>query len=1025
MNFKTQWVLLSGIVLATALFGVTGCSTPLAYEETRTGHYFYVNPFAHKPATPQEHWDYAAALEERGKIGKARKQFDILLQRWPESVLAASAKQVVADLYFAEGEDRKAFDTYQELIDDYYTGIRDYNAVLERQFAIAEREMKRKRMRWLFGGYTAPERAIPYFESILRNAPQWDRSAEAQYLIGKAYHRNGDEELAIVACATVEYRYPDSPFAEKAAFTKIECLQTLVRAVPYSVDIREQAQLSVRLFETLYPGSEHLAAVEAFGAELDEQAARQAYETGGFYERVPRPPATGSAKIYYEKVIAQFGGTEWAVKSAERLSELTPADAESAAEEVEPAAEPVTAEKKTTDIAAELQGAPAGRSLPERLTADDEAMEVTADRMEYADKLLIAEGNVVFQQQDTSLRADRVTVNPDTGAIAASGSIVMERGDNYWEGEALDYNFKTRAGSFGSSAMFFDPAYITADETKRVSSNEFLLRNVTITTCSGEKPAVYARARELRLIDRNFIVAKHVTFYAGPVPLFYMPHWQRHLNHRIFTTYIGYGSRVGGFFKTRTNLRLADWLIADTHLDYFSDRGVGAGQDFTWQTANGHGGIEAYYINDEDPYDDEDTGPRRALIDDDRWRVKLTHRQQVDDETYFQTRFNYLSDPDILEDFFNGEFRGEANPENYAVLQHSTESYAAGLRVDHRLNDFYTTVDRLPDLSLDWYRGRVPGTPFQFESRNSFAYLERLYSITNAPPPGDYHSGRLDTYNRLFLPLRFFDFLNVIPRGGWRGTWYSDTVTGDEEVRNIFELGVLTSFKAYKTLTENSAFFGTGLRHVIEPYADYSWRDKPNLETNDLYFFDGTDLLDEQNEVRFGLRNFLQTKRGSKRIANFLDTDVYTTYRFEPQTAQEDFSNLVAQAEMSLTDSFSVEANLEYDWYSRIVSPANARMNLMTSDSSTFSLEYRYIDNERSLITPSLSLFPNANWSFDFLARYDAERDGWEERRVLVSHKFDCVGMGLGYRCDEDNEHQVWIQFWLTAFPRASLDLGR
>jgi len=938
----------------------------------------------------------------------------------------------VADLYFAEGDDQKAFDTYQELIDEYYTGIRNYDAVLERQFAIAEREMKRKRMRWLFGGYTAPEKAITYFESILRNAPQWERSAEVQYLIGDAYCRNGEEELAIVACATVEYRYPDSPFAEKAALTKIECLKKLVRAVPYSVDIREQAQLSVRLFEALYPQSEHLADVAAFGAELDEQAARNTYETGEFYERVLRPPATDSAKIYYEKTIAQFGGTEWAVKSAERLSVLAPAAAGKTTADIfnelqSLPAEPADAEKKTTDILAEPQDAPEEKPIPERLTTDDEAIEITADRMEYADSLMIGEGNVVFQQQDTSLRADRVTVNPDTGEITASGGIVMVRGDNYWEGEALDYNFKTREGSFGSSVMFFDPAYITAGEVERVSSNEFLLRNVTITTCSAEKPAVYARAREVRLIDRNFLIAKHITFYAGPVPMFYMPHWQRHFTHRLFTTYIGYGSRVGAFFKTRTSLRPTGWLKADTHLDFYSKRGVGVGQDLAWRTPGGGGGIETYYINDDDRYDDEDIGPRRALIDNDRYRVKVTHREQFTDETYFQTRFNYLSDPDILEDFFNEEFRGEANPENYAVLQHSAERYAAGLRMDRRLNDFYTTVERIPDFSLDWYRGRVTGTPFHFESRNSFAYLERLHSETNVPPVSDYRSGRFDTYNRLFLPLRLFDFLNVIPRGGYRGTWYTETTPAApaEHHRHIYELGALTSFKAYKTLTENSAFFGTGLRHVMEPYADYSYRDKPSLGTNDLYFFDGTDLIEEQNEIRFGLRNFLQTKRGTKRIANFLDADVYTTFRFEPQTGEEDFTNLVADAELSLTDNFNIQADLEYDWYSRVLSPANLRMNWMTSDSSTFSLEYRYVDNEKSLITPSLSLFPNADWSFDFLARYDAERDGWEERRVVVSHKFDCVGMGLGYRCDEDNEHQFWIQFWLTAFPRASLDLGR
>lgn len=1029
-------VLLAGAAL---LAGLTGCTSP-AYEETRAGNYIYLNPFAYKPATPQEHWDYAARLEEDGEIRRARRQFDILVKRWPESTQAASAKRAVADLYFAAGKERKAFDAYQELIDQYYTGIQAYDEVIERQFEIAMNEMNRKRMRWMFGGYASPERAIPLFEAVLRNAPQSSRSAEAQYRIGEAYLRNGERELAIVAFSAVEYRYPDSPFAEQAAVAKLDAFKKLVRAVPYSAEIREQAQLAVQLFEALYPQSEHLEEARDFGAELDEQSARHAYETGRFYERVPRPPAVDAAKIYYEKVLAQFGGTDWASPAAARMRVLNPPaeeprptedifrELQDAAPPPAPAADSAASggdEKKKTDFltgAAAAAASPAAAHLP---SADEPAVEVTADRIEYADKLLIGEGSVVFRQQDTSLQAERVTVNPDTGEITASGGIVLTRGKNYWEGEQLAYNFKTREGNLGPSVMFFEPAYITADEIERVSTNEFRMRNVTITTCSGENPAVHARAREARLIDRSFIVAKHITFYAGPVPVFYLPHWQRHLSHRIFTTYVGYGSRVGAFFKTRANLRLDGGLTANSYLDLYSRRGAGIGQDLAWTTPGGGGSIGAWYINDNDPYDNEDTGPRRALIDDDRWRVRLSHRERFSDETYLQARFSYLSDPDILEDFFNNEFRGEANPENYAVLQHSADAYAAGVRADVRLNDFYDTVERRPDFNFDWYRARVPGTPLHFESRNSLALLQQSLSVTNPPPANEYDSARFDTYNRLFLPLRAFDFLNVIPRAGWRGTWYSDTVTGGADFRPAHELGALAAFKAYKPLTDKSAFFGTGLRHMAEPYADYSYRDRPDPEAGDLYFFDETDALGEQNEVRFGLRNFLQTKRGGKRIVNFLDADVYAICRLDPQAGQRDFSNIVAQTELSLTDSFSIETDLAYDSYERNVSPLSTRLNWTASDSSALSLEYRYLDGGYSQIAPSLSLFPNGRWSFDLTGRYDAKDDKWLEQRVLVGHRFDCIGAGVGYRRDEDNEHQIWLQLWLTAFPRAALDLGR
>jgi lipopolysaccharide assembly outer membrane protein LptD (OstA)/TolA-binding protein len=1058
MNLKRNGIFFAGLAALAALFAATGCSTALPYAETRSGNYLYINPFSHKPATPQEHLEYASSLKERGKLRAAGRQFNILTKRWPESAEAASAKQNAADIYFARGKNKKAFEAYEELIAQYYTRIQDYDAVLERQLDIAGTEMSRKRMRWLFGGYRAPERAVPYFESIIQNAPQWERAPEMQYMIGQAYQNNGDMELAVVAYATVEYRYPDSAFAEKAAFAKIGSLKELVKSTPYSVDVREQAELSAELFPALYPGSEHLAEVKRFSEELTGLAARYNHDIAGFYERVPRPPQTNAAAFYYRKVIENYGGTEYAVKSAERLQALLSPAAEPSPADTKkktpagPVSEPVAPETAVfTPAAAPApaasgpvvdsapssgadQEAPSAAVVSQQTAVDGGAVEVTADRMEYSGNLLMAEGHVVLHQQGAGLQADRITVNHETGEIAASGNILMTRDGNRWEGQELVYNYKTREGTFGESAMYFDPAYITAETTERVSTNEFLMRNATITTCSGESPAVYAKAQEVRVIDENkpsgvFIKAKNVTFYVGPVPVFYMPVWQRHLGYRVFTFYFGHGGRVGAFAKIRAELHPTEWLTANSHLDLYSKRGLGAGQDFRWKTPGGAGEIKTYYINDSDPYDSDDPAAERALTDADRYRIKVSHREEFDDETYFATRLNWLSDPGIIEDFFTDEFQNEANPENFAVLQRSAENYAAGVRVDHRLNDFYTTVDRIPALSYDWYRSRIEGTPLYFESENNVGLFQKQYAETNMPwsvQPSNYDSGRFDTYNRLFLPLRFREFFNVVPRAGYRGTWYTDTPSGspDENYRHIMELGTLTSFKAYKTLTGKSGFYGDGLRHVIEPYADYSYRVKPTVSPTNLYQFDEIDALDKQNEIRFGGRNFLQTKRGTKRLVNFLDSDIYTTYRFD-QATNTLFGPLTADAQMSLTDNFFIQSDLEYDWYTHDLSPANARLTLITGDQSEYSFGYRYVDNERSLFTPSVKLFPNDDWSYEFSARYDGLRDEWEERKILINHKFDCIGMGVGYRSDEDDEHQFWVQFWLTAFSQAAVDFSR
>ncbi|QHI69679.1 LPS assembly protein LptD [Tichowtungia aerotolerans] len=1029
----------------SVLFALTASSKELAYKESTSGNYFYLNPFAHKPVSPADHWDYAVALREKGKLSAARKQFEVLVKRWPESAQAAGAKQAVGDIYFEQGKDKKSFETYEELIKTYYTGLKNYDGVLENQYAIAQREMERKRMRWLFGGYRAPERAIPYLESILKNAPQWDRAPEIQSEIGQAYQQDGNYDMAVIAYSTVEYRYPDSSFAEQASFAKVQCLQEMVKKTPYSVDIREQAQLASAIFMETYKDSEHRAEIEQFADELADQAAAHDFEIGRFYERIPKPPRNDSAKIYYESVIEEHPETSRAAAASQRLRVMFPVAPSVGGEAVadgEVAVEPVPVPETVPEIMASISsdtvtttpsvstgGGSARKPLPE--VGSPDAVEVTADRLEYESGQLIGKGNVAVQQEGASLQADYVSVNQETGDITAMGNIVMLYDGNRWEGEKLLYNFKTREGNFGPSSMYFEPAYITAEKTEQVSSNEYRMVNARITTCSGSDPIVYAKAGEVRLIDEDkpggrFIKAKHVTFYVGDIPVFYTPYWQRHLGYRVFSFSVGYSGRLGAFVMGRAVLRPTDWLTTTSHLDLYSDRGVGLGQDFRWSTPRGQGGIKTYYISDNDPLENDDlTAAEQALIDSQRYRVHLDHQEQISDETYFRTEVNWLSDPTVLEDFFNDEFRQNVNPENYAVLQHSADSYAAGVRVDRSANDFYTTVERMPEASFDWYRAPL-GDLAYFQNETRAGFYEMQHAETNILPSvaaPDYRSARFDTYNQVFLPLRIKEFFNVIPRAAYRGTWYGDTPAGSAEYRNIVELGTLSSFKAHKKLTDQSGFYGTGLRHVVEPYADYLYR-YSDIETNLLYQFDNIDELDDRNEVRFGMRNFLQTKRGARRVVNFLDTDLYTSYRLDRNTGEKDFGPLVANLDMSLTDDFRIQSDLEYDMHAGQFDEYNARAHYLATDSSQYSLEYRYLADTRSLVAASTELFPNNDWSYQFLVRYDATLNEWRERRFLVNHRFDCIGLGLGLKVDEDDEPSLWLHLWLNAFGSDS-DSGR
>ena len=112
-------------------------------------------------------------------------------------------------------------------------------------------------------------------------------------------------------------------------------------------------------------------------------------------------------------------------------------------------------------------------------------------------------------------------------------------------------------------------------------------------------------------------------------------------------------------------------------------------------------------------------------------------------------------------------------PENYGVVTHSDPRYTLTLSVIPRLNDFYDTVNRLPELALEIPQFRVPETPLFYDSESSVAYLERTFPDGSSEE--DYDAFRFDSDHRLSYPTRHADFLNVIPRVGYRATFYDKT----------------------------------------------------------------------------------------------------------------------------------------------------------------------------------------------------------------------------------------------------------
>ncbi len=180
--------------------------------------------------------------------------------------------------------------------------------------------------------------------------------------------------------------------------------------------------------------------------------------------------------------------------------------------------------------------------------------------------------------------------------------------------------------------------------------------------------------------------------------------------------------------------------------------------------------LSLYGIKDDHP-DLNRTSLDREVINGDRYRVKLTDYSFFTDDLFFKADLDKLSDRYLLQDFYEGEFTKNPNPDNVISLAYYQPTFIATLSARFQANNFFDSTERLPELSFD-----VPRTPLWnsgvfWQSENSSVYLTRAFDDSTILP--NYSAYRLDTFHQFSDPQTLFGWLNLVPRVGLRATYYS------------------------------------------------------------------------------------------------------------------------------------------------------------------------------------------------------------------------------------------------------------
>ncbi len=685
--------------------------------------------------------------------------------------------------------------------------------------------------------------------------------------------------------------------------------------------------------------------------------------------------------------------------------------------------------------------------------------------------------SVVVKYRDAVLTADRAELDPDTGEVVAEGGVTLQREGLLWRGERLRYNFFTRqlqAEAFrtGQTPFFAAGVGLTANTTNQTYS----AASSFLTTDDVADPGYRVRAKSLTIVPGKYFEARQATLYLGSVPIFYFPYYRRTLDKQPshVTLTPGYRSRYGPYLLSAYNWHWTTNFAATFHLDYRQRRGVGLGPAVQYDLGRlGEGEASYYYTHDDNAGKD----PAGFPINAHRHRVSFSHQAMLNTNLTAKVAVREQSDAQFTRDFFEGEFHRDPQPRSFLEVNQAWPNFTLDVLAQAQVNEFFETIERLPDVKLTGLRQQLGISPFYYESDSSVGYFRHKFAevsnLSTNVPPDPFAAFRADSFHQLLWPQSYFGWLNITPRAGGRYTHYSEVegegTAASAQDRWVFNTGVEASFKASHIFpgAHSKLLDVRELRHILQPSINYVFVPTPNQRPPQLPQFDrelptlrllpldfpdynSIDSIDAQNAIRFGLFNKLQTKRRDG-TEDLLDWQLYTDWRLSPRhnrtlpdiygtptstRGDTTFSDVYSDLDLKPRSWLTMSSLIRYDIAETHWRQLYHTLTLEPTDVWTWTIGHRFLRDEptlyglgNNLIVTSFYYRLNENWAVRFLHEFEA-RDGQLQRQYYTLYRdLRSWTTALTFRIREQHDgatdFTVAVTFSLKAFPRYKLGRDR
>jgi len=654
-------------------------------------------------------------------------------------------------------------------------------------------------------------------------------------------------------------------------------------------------------------------------------------------------------------------------------------------------------------VVAQTQESPDSVEPPLQITSDG------ANR--YEGGIYYAKDNVVVTYGGDLLMADEVHFNPKSKEATAKGNVRLYMTGQMYRGDLLTYNFRTKKMLSEKFRFLEGKMMVEGDSINTPELGHYEIGDGIYSTDNRETPGWKTKASSLSIYPNDKTIVENSVGYFGDVPFFYFPSLTLYERDMGDSPDISFGSvtRLGTYVIGTYRFPIGDKFKGDVTVANYGRRGWAGGASVAYETPTKdlkpgqrptQIALRGWYINDRgyQIYAGDSERPVVAPAPRGRYYFPYKHNTTIlkggnpvdaDRAPAFDTpaltsrsHLNVLSDAYVTQDFFADEYMRDQQPSTYLDAMYQDPNFTVTANARTQINNLFQTQQQKPSAKIEFKRQYIPGTydeeellkdptanpGLAYEGESSVGYLGTQWNqVSNLT---DYTAIRYDTFHQLIYPRQYFDWLNVAPRAGIRGTVYTRsnlTQSGDVQntstvsptnpalnnqtlsdtslFRYVFNFGIDASTKAYATWTDikNKAWAIDGIRHVFEPFIQASYIPQPNVRPNEFAGFDNRvnmtesqplnsslynsiDSIDKLLIVRPGMMNRMMTKRDGApyELANW---KIYTDYQpIRPELTSLNYESVQVPETVasSLPELYNVLNVMPVPWWTATVGATTA-----------------------------------------------------------------------------------------------------